>query len=77
MLKAQRKSPGIRKVRGGIMSFVICGNCSNVLKFFIPESRDNRFWYRCSACGAVNDLALDAASSGESKPVFKVVGYRN
>jgi|WetSurMetagenome_2_1015567.scaffolds.fasta_scaffold00063_49 hypothetical protein len=58
------------------MGHIICGNCKNLLKFFVPESKDNRFWHRCSACGAINDLALDPASSGESKPAFKVVGVR-
>lgn len=59
------------------MSFIICGNCGNVLKFFMPKGKDSRFWHRCSACGVINDLALDPASSGESKPAFKVVGFHH
>jgi|GEM_PF-4610812 len=59
------------------MSFIICGNCKNLLKFFTPESKDNKFWCRCGTCGAVNDLALDTMASGERKPVFKVIGVRN
>jgi hypothetical protein len=59
------------------MSFIICGNCKNIIKFFAPEGKENKFWYRCSACGVVNDLALDPAASGERKPVFKVIGFRN
>ena len=56
------------------MRFITCRNCRNILKFFVPERRDNKFYHRCDCCGVVNDLALDAASSSESRPVFKVVG---
>jgi hypothetical protein len=59
------------------MNCVTCGNCKNIIKFFAPEGKDNRFWYRCSACGAINDMALDPASCGESRPVFKVIGFHN
>lgn len=66
-----------KRIRGGLMRFISCANCKNILKFFVPERQDNKFYHRCCTCGVVNDLALDAASSGESKPVFKVIGIHH
>jgi hypothetical protein len=52
-----------------------CANCKSFLCFFKPERQEsNKFFHRCDACGVVNELAIDASSSGESKAVFIVCG---
>jgi|WetSurMetagenome_2_1015567.scaffolds.fasta_scaffold487503_2 hypothetical protein len=71
------KSSDQEENKGGCMRYISCANCKNILKFVVPENKENKFWYRCCSCGAVNDLALDAAASGESRPKFRVIGVRN
>ena len=57
------------------MKLPLCKNCKSFLCFFNPDGHeDNKFWHRCDACGSVNELAIDASLSGESKAVFKVIG---
>jgi len=58
------------------MRFIQCKQCNNILKFFVPERKENKFVHKCCSCGVVNELAIDAASSGENKPVFKVIGIQ-
>jgi hypothetical protein len=60
---------------GAHMKLPRCVNCKSFLCFFDPQGQDvNKFWHRCDACGVVNELAIDASSSGESKAVFKAIG---
>ena len=57
------------------MQLPLCAKCESYMTFFVPEKQEiNKFWHRCDECGVLNELVIDSASSGESKPVFKVIG---